>query len=474
VSAKKKKQLDYFFSPGNVAVVGASEHPESIGRAIFENFLKGRFCIPSDKNFCQNVFAVNPNHETVLGAKSYASVLDVPVDLDLAIVIVPAQTVPKVLLECIKKKVKAVIIISAGFAEIGNKKLAAELQRIIDKNKRKTRVLGPNCFGVYVGENGLDTTFSEKQKMKMPKAGTVSFMSQSGALGVAVLDWASTQEFGICKFISYGNAMDLDEADLLDYLKEDDCSKVIAVYIEGVKEGKKLLKIAKQASLKKPVVVLKGGMFEETHKATASHTGSLAGSAIVYEALFKQTGIVQAQNLMELFYFAKTLASEPLPKGNRVQIITNGGGYGIITADQVVKNGLALAKMEEKNIRELKKALPSTVSVSNPMDLVGDADKERYRVAVEKALADKNVDMIIVLVLFTLPAIDKELVKTLCELKKNSAKPLVVLSIGSQYTEQRKKELEQGGIVTFKYPETAARSLKALGDYAAWLRKNKK
>ncbi len=469
-----KQKIDFLFSPKNVAIIGASEHIESIGRAIYENFLKGRFCIPDGKSFCENVFAINPNHETILGGKCYPSVLDVQADLDLTIIVVPAPAVPKVLQECVKKKVEAVIIISAGFAETGEKKLTAELQRIIDKNKNRTRVLGPNCFGVYVGENGLDTTFSEKQKMKMPKAGTVSFMSQSGALGVAVLDWASTQEFGICKFISYGNAMDLDEADLLEYLKDDDKTKVITIYIEGVKEGRKFMKIAKQASLKKPVVVLKGGMFEETHRATASHTGSIAGSAMVYEALFRQTGIIQAQNLMELFHFAKTLASEPLPKGNRVQIITNGGGYGIVTADQLIKNGLILAKMEEKNISELKKAFPKTVSVSNPMDLVGDADNERYKLAIEKALADKNIDMVMVLALFTLPAIDEKLVKTIIELKKNAKKPIVVLSIGSQYTEQRKKELEQGGLVTFKYPETASRSLKALSDYAKWLEKNRK
>lgn len=436
----RKQTLDLLFYPKNVAIIGASEQPDSIGRAIFENFLQGRFCIPTDKNFCENVFPVNPNHETVLGATSYKSVLGVPVDLDLAVIVVPAKFVPAVLKDCVKKKIEAVIVISAGFKETGEKKLTAQVQSIIEKNKSKMRVLGPNCFGVYVGENGLDTTFSEKQKMRMPKAGSVSFMSQSGALGVAVLDWASTQEFGVCKFISYGNAMDIDEGDLLAYLKDDEKTKVVTAYIEGVKEGRKFLKIAKQASLKKPVVVLKGGVTEETHKATASHTGSLAGSAIVYRALFKQTGIIQAENLMELFYFAKTLASEPLPKGNRVQIITNGGGYGIITADQVITQGLTLAKMEEKNISALKKALPPTVTVSNPMDLVGDADEKRYRLAIEKALADENIDMIMLLVLFTLPAIDERLVKTIVELRKTAKKPIVVLSIGSQYTELRKKE----------------------------------
>ena len=457
------KQLDYFFSPKNVAVIGASNESDSIGKAIFENFLSG--------SLRSKTYAVNPFHKKILGKRSYASVKDIPVDLDLAVIVVPAKIVPNVLTECVDKKVEAVIIISAGFSEIGEKKLAAEVQGIIDKNP-KTRVLGPNCFGILMPKAELDTTFSEHQKMKMPKAGTVAFMSQSGALGVAILDWASTQEFGISKFISYGNAMDIDEADLLEYLAQDKDTKVITAYLEGVKEGRKFLKIGKKTSVKKPIVVLKGGVTKEAHAATISHTGSMAGSVEVYHALFKQTGMIQANSLLELFSFAKTLENEPLPKGNRVQIITNGGGYGIVTADAVVKNNLRLAKMESGNVKKLKKVFPRTVSFGNPMDLVGDADDKRYAIAARTALNDKNVDILMILILFNTPAIDKDIVKELAKIRKGAKKPVVIVSIGSDYTEKRKKELEKEGFIAFSYPAVATRALEALYNYSEFRRRN--
>ncbi len=360
---------------------------------------------------------------------------------------------------------KAVIIISAGFSEIGEKKLTAELHNIIEKNPN-TKVIGPNCFGIFVADNGLDTTFAEKRKMNYPRFGNVAFMSQSGAMGVAVLDWMSTQQFGLSKFISYGNAMDVDEADLLEYLSGDSKTKVISVYLEGVKEGRKFMKIAKSTSKRKPIVVLKGGVTEETHAATASHTGSLAGSAQVYEALFRQTGIVQAKDMLELFVLSKILENAPLAKGKRVLIITNGGGYGIAAADQVIQKGLELANISKKNSIKLRKAFPSTVTIRNPLDLVGDADDGRYQIAIEAAIKDENVDMIMVLVLFNTPSIDKNIVKKIISLRKKCRKPMLVLSIGSRYTDERKAELEKGGVVTFNYPSGAAIALKGLYDYS--------
>ncbi|MBI2597782.1 MAG: CoA-binding protein [Candidatus Diapherotrites archaeon] len=449
--------LDSFFFPKKVAVIGASGQKESIGRAIFENFLNG-----SLKN---STFPVNPNHDTILGKKSYKTVKGIAKKIDLAVIVVPARLVPQVLKECTEKKVKAVIIISAGFSEIGEKKVTAQVQKIIDANSG-TRVLGPNCFGTLCTSNNLNTTFSASEKTGTPKKGTVSFLSQSGALGVAIIDWMSTQEFGLSKFVSYGNAMDIDEADLLDYFSKDPDTKIITMYIEGVKEGRKFMEIAKKTSLKKPIVVLKGGVHGKTHAATASHTGSLAGNTEVYEAMFKQAGIIQAKDLQELFTFAKILENEPLPKGNSVQIITNGGGFGIVTADQVLYEGLELAKINPKIKKELRKAFPSTVTISNPLDLVGDADEKRYSLAITKALGDKNVDMIMVLVLFNTPAIDSGIVRELKKIKKSAKKPILVVTIGSDYTQKKRKELEKAGIITFSYPSVAARGLKALADYA--------
>ncbi|MEK6941422.1 MAG: CoA-binding protein [archaeon] len=456
-------ELENLFFPKNVAVIGASAEPQSIGRAVFENFLQG--------SLADNTFPVNPNHAEILGKKSYKSIKDIPAEIDLALIVVPAKFVPQVLQECADKKTKAAIIISAGFAEIGEKKLTQQLQTIIDKNP-KIRTIGPNCFGVTCPKNNLNTTFSASAKTGMPKEGTVSFLSQSGALGVAILDWMSTQEFGLSKFVSYGNAMDVDEADLLDYFSRDTDTKIITMYIEGVKEGRKFMKIAKKTSLKKPIVVLKGGVHDETHRATASHTGSLAGSTEVYEAMFRQTGIIQAKTLEELFSFAKILENEPLPKGNRVQIITNGGGFGIVTADAVLSEGMRLAQIDEKIKKVLRKTFPPTVTIANPLDLVGDADEKRYSLAINKALQDKNVDIIMVLVLFNTPAIDTGIVTELKKIRQKAKKPILVVTIGSHYTQQRRHELEQAGIITFAYPNVAARGIRALSDYAQFKKKH--
>jgi len=457
------EELDCFFYPESVAVIGASNQPKSIGKALLENFFSTRLAI--------KVFPVNPNHATILGKKAFPSVKSIPAKVDLAIVAVPAKAVPMVLRECIEKKVGGAIIISAGFAEIGEKKLTAEIQKIISKNPG-TRVIGPNCFGVYNSFNGLNSTFSESRKMGYPKKGKVAFISQSGALGVALLDWISSQEFGLSKFVSYGNAMDVDESDLVEYFKRDKQTKVLAMYIEGVKKGRKFFKVARETSLRMPIVALKGGMNKETHNATASHTGSLAGSVEVYEALFRQTGIIQAYDLIDLFSFAKTLENEPLPKGNRVLIITNGGGYGIVTADQVVGNCLKLAGFSRGNEKLLRKAFPRTVTVSNPLDLVGDADDKRYKQAILAGLREKKIDILLVLILFNTPAIDKKIVKELIEIKKKAKKPLLVVTIGSEYTIERSRELERGGVIVFKYPSVAAKSIKALVDYAEFRRQN--
>ncbi len=454
-------ELDCFFYPKNVAVIGASEQKETVGRAVFENFLKSKL-----KN---NTFPVNPNHTKVLGKKTFKSIKEIPKQIDLAIIVVPAKFVPQVAKECVEKKVKGVIIISAGFSEVGEKQFTAELSQIIKKSKH-TRWIGPNCFGILENYEGINTTFSASAKTNYPKKGHVSFISQSGALGVAILDWMSTQQFGLSKFVSYGNAMDIDEADLLEYLDYDKKTEVITAYIEGVKEGRKFMRIAKKTTPKTPIILLKGGVHEQTHKATASHTGSLAGSNEVYHAMFKQTGIIQANNLEELFMYAKIISLEPIPKGNRVQIITNGGGMGIVTADQILSNNLQLAQMTPKTKNKLQKIFPKTVTVSNPLDLVGDADDKRYSVAIQNAIEDKNIDMIVVIVLFNTPAIDEGIVKELGKQKNKCKKPLIVITIGSEYTQQRIKDLENNGIVTFSYPNVAARALWALSEYA---RKNK-
>ncbi len=460
---KNYRQLHSFFYPKNIAVIGASNDRHSIPYTLFKNILEG--------SLAGKCFAVNPFHKEVQGKKSFASIKDIPEKVDLAIIAVPAKIVPKVARECTEKKVNAAIIISAGFAEVGEKQLTQELHEIIDSSKH-TRFLGPNCFGVLVPKEKLNTTFSAKERMKLPDSGSVSFMSQSGALGVAILDWMHTQEFGLSKFISYGNAMEIDEADLLEYLHMDKETKVITMYIEGVKEGRKFFETAKKACLEKPVIAFKGGVTEQTHNATASHTGSLAGEMRVYHALFKQTGIIQADSLQELFMFAKIMENCPLPKGKRVAIITNGGGYGIITADQAAKQSLQLAEFSSETKKLLRKKFPGTVNITNPLDLVGDADAKRYSTAIGAALKDRNVDMIMALVLFNTPTINEEVVKEIIKMRSKASKPIVAVSTGSEFTREMLKKFEEGNVVTFEYPEIAAVALRALAEYAQFRREN--
>lgn len=458
----RERELDCFFYPKSIAVIGASDEAHSIGKQLFENL--------KNSPFRKKTYPINPFHKKILGATAYKSVKDVPVAVDLAVIAVPAKFTPAVLRECAEKRAKGVVIISSGFGESGQKKLTEEISAIIRKN-RNMRVLGPNCFGILMPAVGLNTTFSVKEKMHYPKHGSLSFISQSGALGVTMLDWVSTQNFGIHKFVSYGNAMDVNETHLLEYLGKDKGTKVITAYLEEAKGGRKFLKIAKEVSKKKPIVILKGGVMNETSKAISSHTGSLAGDSLVYSAAFKQVGVIEAKGMRELFAFAKTLEREPLPKGNRVLIITNGGGYGIVTADAMAKNNLKLAELTESSRKKLSKMLPEAASFGNPIDMLGGADEKTYEFAAKTALSDKNVDMVVVLALFNTPTVNKSTVDALVKIKKTAKKPFIVLTFGSKYTEQRRRELEKGGIVTFDYPEIAAKSLEALAGYANYLKK---
>ncbi|MDO8626880.1 MAG: CoA-binding protein [Candidatus Diapherotrites archaeon] len=448
--------LKAFFEPKNVAIIGASSDKGSVGFTIMENFVrlkfKGKF------------FPINPHRKEILGEKCHKSVLEIKHEIDLAIICTPSKTVPMVLQECAQKKVKAVVIISAGFAEIGEKELTQSVQEIISANPGM-RVIGPNCLGVMYQKNNLDTLFLPISRLERPKDGVVSFISQSGALGSAILDWASLRDYGINKFISYGNAMDVDEADLLEFLGHDSETKVILIYIEGVKHGRKFFEIAKRVCRKKPTILLKGGMTEGGAKATQSHTGSLAGSIEVYKALFKQTGIIHADSLKNMFDYAKAFTTEPEIRGNKIQIITNGGGYGVLTTDAVIRTGLQLAEMEEKTSQTLKAKMPSHVVIHNPIDLTGDADNERFRIAIEECLKDKNIDAIILIILFQTPTLDRKIDKVIKECLQNRKKPVMILSIGGKFAMEHKQHLEQEGFSTFSSPQSATNSLKALYDF---------
>ncbi len=447
-------QLDYFFYPKTVAVIGASRNPQKVGHVVFRNFIEG--------NFKGRAFAVNPNAEEIFGHKTYPSVLNIEEKIDLAVIAIPAQLVIKALEECGKKKIPAAIIISAGFSETGNTGLENKVKAIAKKHK--IRFLGPNCFGVIDPATGVDTMFLPRYKLERPQAGHIAYISQSGATLSVVLDWMGMKGYKISKCVSYGNAADVDEADLVEYLAKDQQTKVICAYLEGVKEGRKFFEIAKKVSQKKPIIVLKGGTTTGGSQAALSHTGSLAGEVAIYQAAFKQADIIIADDIEQIFDFARVFSTQPTPKGRRVQIITDGGGYGVLTADAVVKNNLELAQMKKETVEGLKKQFPPHVVVKNPLDLTGDADTERYRLAIEAALKDPDVDMLAVIPLFQVPSLTGEVVEVIIE--ASGKKPLVVIAGGGRYTEALKKPLEDAGVPTFSYPEQAIAALRVLWGYA--------
>lgn len=447
--------LDKFFNANSVAIIGVSRDPNKVGHVIFRNFVDG--------GYSGKVFVVNPNAENILNHHAYASVLDIQENVDLAIIAVPAEVVPKVLEECGKRRVQHIIIDSAGFKEVGNYKLENKLETVI--KKYKLRAIGPNALGVFDAYSKIDSLFLPRFRMSRPKEGVISFVCQSGAVGSSVVDLATAEGYGFAKFISYGNAVDVDESDLIEYLGNDDKTKVICLYIEAVKDGRRFLEVCKKVSKKKPIIAIKGGVTEAGAKATLSHTGSLAGSAEVYFGAFKQAGIIRAENLEDMFDFAKILEKCIRPKGGRVQIITNGGGYGILATDAMAKNGVELAELSKETKKELRKQLPPIINIENPLDLVGDATSGRYKLCIDACMKDKNVDVMVIIVLVQTPLIATDIVDVLIEANDLKKKPIVVVSAGGEYTEVMRKNLEQNGIPTYTYPEDAVRSVQQLVKY---------
>jgi len=443
--------IDCFFHPKSVAVVGVSRSPKKFGHIIFQNFLKSKFS--------GAVYAVNPEANEILGRECYKSVLDIPGSVDLAVVVVPSQAVPPVILECAKKGVKACVIVSAGFSEIGR----GDLEQEIFESKGNMRIIGPNVIGIFDSYSHIDTIFNPAHRQERPLEGRISFVSQSGAFGTAIMDWSAHEGIGLSKFVSIGNRLDVNEVDLLEYLASDRNTSVIALYLEGAKSGRLLYETVKSVAKKKPVVILKAGRTPAGSAAVSSHTGSLAGAAAIYTGMFKQAGVIEAKNIDDLFGFSKALAYQPLPKGDRIAIVTNGGGFGVLSADSIIENGLQLAKISKKTLDEVRKKVPNYVTLSNPMDLTGDADSKRYEIALKNIMKDENVDAVIVTLLMQISALGSDIVDVL---KAFRTKPLLVCSTGGDFTNIHRKMLEASGIPTYSTPESAVKAMKAMVDYS--------
>ncbi len=455
---EKAEQLQAIFSPRSVAVIGASAKPQSLGRAVFANLLFAGY------SGC--VYPVNTKAKSVLGVRAYPTVMDVPDEVDLAVIMVPAEFVPQVLKDAGRKGCKGAIVISAGFKEIGGNGVQLERQLQAVAQEYGMAVVGPNCFGVINTDPlvSLNATFSRS----FPLGGKIAFISQSGAVGVAALEYAAAEKIGFSKFISIGNKADLNENDVLAALAEDPETDVILLYLEALEDPKEFLRLARLISEKKPILGVKSGRTLEGAKAAASHTGALVGSDEVYDSLFAQCGVLRVDTLEELFRLGMAFAKQPLPRGNRVAIVTNAGGPGIMATDNSVRYGLHLAGLDPKTTANLMAGLPPTVSLNNPIDLIGDADESRYGLAMQAVLTDDNVDGVIVIcvpqMLTNLEAISKAIVPQ----AQLSNKPVFAVYMATGNIEDSLKILDAAQIPHYRFPEDAARALSAMARYFQW------
>ncbi len=451
------KDLRYILKPESVVIVGVSKTAGKVGHIILQNYI--------NDGYSGRIYLVNKNAEEILGMKSYRRVTDIKEKgIDLAVIAVPAEAVPQVLEDCGKAKVKSAVVVSGGFAEIGKTELQDQITSIA--KKYGIAMIGPNCLGVMDPRSRVNTLFLPSYKLSKPEIGGISFVAQSGAVGSTVLDLMAGEGFGISKFISYGNAADIDEVDILEYLMDDEETKVIAIYIEGIKRGKEFIELAKKITKKKPVVVLKAGRTAAGATAAHSHTAALAGSYEAHEAVFRQFGFTIANDISELLYYSKIFASEGAPGGNRIAIITNGGGAGVLTTDAIASSrDMKIAELSEKTKTALRKVMPPLVNMRNPLDLAGDADDKRYGAALEYLDADSQVDIMVVIILFQTPGADSRLAAQVASMKEKTDKPMLVLSIGAEYTEMHKRMMERSGLPVYDSPRAVALSLEALYRY---------
>jgi acetate---CoA ligase (ADP-forming) len=447
--------LDTFFNPASVAVIGASTNSEKLGYAVVKNLLDGGY---SNKG---KVYPINPTAVEILGFKAYPSVLDVHDPIDLAVIVIPYPHVPEALRTCGQKNIPSAIVISAGFREAGEEGLERELELVQICHEYNLRLIGPNCLGVIDSFTPINASFAAGT----PPAGPMAFMSQSGALGTAVLDIALAGRLGLSKFVSLGNKADVSEIDLLQTWVRDDNSKVILIYSEGMPSGQEFIRVAREVTRQKPVVAIKSGVTQAGSRAVSSHTGSLAGSEQAYQAAFLQAGILRAESMESLFDMALALGYQPPLKGDRIAIITNAGGPGILATDALEKSGLSLARFELDTIHSLEQYLPDAASAANPVDVLGDARADRYQFAFEKIIADPNVDGIMVLLT---PQAMTEIDATAHEiglLSKSSSIPVIGCFMGQSRIQSGIDILTSFGVPNYPFPERAANAFRAMSAY---------
>jgi acetyltransferase len=442
--------LDEFFSPRSVAVVGVSREEGKVGHYIFDNLLGA--------GFPGAVYPVNPKAADVHGHVCYPSVADIPDPVDLAIIVVPAGAVSGVIEECGQRGISAVIVISAGFKETGPAGAALEREMLATAAQYGIRILGPNCLGLISTSSSLNASFAPS----MPEQGTIAFMSQSGALGTAVLDWAAGEGIGLSRFVSLGNKADVSEVDLVRAWTEDPDTSVVAAYLEAVSDGRAFVEAASALSRTKPIIALKAGGSDAGARAVSSHTGSLAGSEQAYDAAFRKAGVIRARSVLELFDFAVGFARQPLPEGPGLVILTNAGGPAILATDACERSGVGLASLEPETITALREALPAAAALYNPVDVLGDAPPERYEVAGSILAKDPNVRAILVILTPQAMTLAADTARAVVRLSQSSGLPVFASFMGKGAIAEAIPVLRDGLVPQFDFPERAVATLAAM------------
>jgi len=455
------QNLKFIFWPRSIAVIGASTRAGSVGQATFANILMN--------GYTGIVYPVNPSVRSVLGVKAYPSVLHIPDEVDLAVIITPAPAVPEIIEECGQKNVKGAVIITAGFKEIGEN--GAKLQRRVREiaEKHNLSLIGPNCFGLINSDHRvrLNATFGKA----LPDSGNIAFISQSGAVGVTALEYAEAEGIGLSKFVSIGNKADINENDLLEYLADDEQTKVIILYLEDLVEPKRFMNIANNvtAEIGKPILAIKSGRTSEGAKAASSHTGALAGSDEAYNSFLHQCGIIRVDTVSELFDYAKAFSGQPLPKTRNIAIITNAGGMGIMATDSVIRNDLQLSQYSETTKQKLREFLPLSASINNPLDVIGDSDEKRYSTALKMMLEDENIEGVITIWTPTLMAETKTIAEEIAKLATNYSKPIMGCLLSLENTKEVIQTLWKSKIPYYPFPETAAKALANMSEFSEWM-----
>jgi len=473
--------MKFFFEPASVAVIGASDIKTKVGNVIFYNLLMNK----ERGSLKGELYPVNPKYDTVLGLKCYPSLREIQNNVEMIIIAIPAMAVPSIMEDASEVGVKAAIIISSGFSEVGNKKLEEEVKRI--GLKSGIRIIGPNCMGIYAPYSGIDTLFLPEVKMlssgrevvatARPFPGSIVLISQSGAFGAAALDYMAGHGMGVRAFISLGNRSDVEEYELLSYFAEDERTKVILLYIEGIGKGREFFESAKDVTKTKPIVALKAGRTGAGARAAASHTAALSGVDQIYGAVFKQSGIVRAMDVEELFDMGRALNLQTPSYGNRVAILTNGGGPGVVAADACEESGLSIVKLSDVIVNKFDEMkarndlIPMMVN-SNPVDLTALATSDMYVKALKVLLDDRDIDGLLVMTLPQTPSILDDVIEKVADVATVQTKPIVACVMGgTEMAEEFRVRFEKSGIPSYSMPRRAARALYSLMEYGRYLRK---